>query len=284
MERIVVGIDGSEASSAALRWAARIAEPCNAELVAVHAVETLKGSLSHEQHEAVLTDAARLLEHWWCAPVRDTVPKLRTELVEGHPAAALLRVVEDEFADMAVVGTRGTGGFAGLHLGSAAHYLAHHTTRPLAIVPRASSERPVSAIIVGIDGSAGSAAATGWTADLAATIHARVIAVHAFEPFAEWVPNPDPRGWRHQAMADMHGWTAPLQQRKIDVEIAVVRDVNPVAALAAEAGRHAAGMIVVGARGLGGFPSLRLGRVPIQLVHHAQLPVTLVPVAGFEEA
>ena len=39
MDRIVVGVDGSEGSAEALRWAARLASACGAEVVAVHVID-----------------------------------------------------------------------------------------------------------------------------------------------------------------------------------------------------------------------------------------------------
>ena len=55
-------------------------------------------------------------------------------MLDGPPEV-LLEAAEAEHADLLVVGNRGAGGLAGLHVGSVAHHLAHHTGRPLAIVP-----------------------------------------------------------------------------------------------------------------------------------------------------
>lgn len=54
-------------------------------------------------------------------------------------------------------------------------------------------------------------------------------------------------------------------------------DVHPVAALAAVTRARQAGFVVVGTRGLGGFTGLRLGRVPLQLLHQVTVPVVMVP-------
>jgi nucleotide-binding universal stress UspA family protein len=198
-------------------------------------------------------------------------------VTDGEPVGALLSVADRQRADLLVVGTRGAGGFAGLHLGSVAHHLAHHTTRPLGIIPLQGAELPPDTIVLGVDGSAGSDAAVRWTAALAPAIGARVVAVHATEPFLEWLPESDRRGWRQKAAVEAGRWVNPIRHAGGEVQIVIARNVHPVAAVASVAREHDAGLAVVGTRGLGGFTGLRLGRVPIQLVHHLGRPVVMVP-------
>ena len=52
---------------------------------------------------------------------------------------------------------------------------------------------------------------------------------------------------------------------------------TPVAALSRAVEAHRGSVAVVGTRGQGGFAGLRLGRVPLQLLHHAAVPVVIVP-------
>jgi nucleotide-binding universal stress UspA family protein len=63
----------------------------------------------------------------------------------------------------------------------------------------------------------------------------------------------------------------------VPCEVVIDRDIHPVAALARHLTAVPAGLAVVGARGLGGFIGLRLGHVPLQLLHHAAAAVTVVP-------
>ncbi len=70
---------------------------------------------------------------------------------------------------------------------------------------------------------------------------------------------------------------APLRQAGVSVRTRIIDDTHPVAALAGVVEVEGARLAVVGTRGSGGFLGLRLGRVPIQMVHHTQMPVVLVP-------
>jgi nucleotide-binding universal stress UspA family protein len=176
-----------------------------------------------------------------------------------------------------VVGNRGAGGFASLHLGSVAHHLARHTTRPLAIVPEPTAAPHPDTIVVGVDGSAGSTAAISWCARVAPALGARVVAVLAFEPFIEWVPDDDPKSWRRTAEWEVARWIEPLRDVGTPVEVVVAEGLHPVTAIADTATARAAQLIIVGTHGLGGFTKMRLGGVAVQLVHHAGLPVVLVP-------
>jgi nucleotide-binding universal stress UspA family protein len=145
---IVVGVDGSEASKEALRWAAAEARLRGARLRVVHAwtvplsiaapepsvlghpmlpgpsVEEVRAALA-ERAERVLDDAVAGLEGVEVEP----------ELVEGTPAHALVRAAEG--ADLVVVGSRGLGGFKGLLLGSVSQQCTHHAPCPVVIVPPA---------------------------------------------------------------------------------------------------------------------------------------------------
>ncbi len=139
---IVVAVDGSESSARAVRWAAEHASGVGASVVAVHALEepvyavppmvaVSMGPLPPE----VRAEIHATLERDWCAPLAEAGVEFRAVLVDGPPAAAIIRLAESEEADLVVVGSRGRGGFSELLLGSVSHQLAHHVGRPLVIVP-----------------------------------------------------------------------------------------------------------------------------------------------------
>ncbi len=274
-----MGVDGSESAAAALGWAGRLAHAVGAEVVIATVVEPHGADTEPEPFADLLRRVHEHLDGDWAAPIRASGAAYRTLVLTGPPTT-LLHAAAQEGADLIVVGTRGHGGFADLHIGSLAHHLVHTTDRPLAIVPTAGANAPVDRLVVGVDGSKGSAVAVAWCADVASVGGTDVLAVHAFEPFAEWVPESDQRGWRRTAGREMDEWVASLRAAGAAVRTRIIQDVHPVAALAVAAAEDAAGMIVVGTRGADGALGFRLGRVPLQLVHHSHLPVILVPPAN----
>lgn len=143
--RIVVGVDGSAGSAAAVRWCASFASALDAEVVAVHAVDfplypVPPLAFTPPPPDAEWRTALReTLDDKWCAPLREAGVRYRAVVVEGAPAIAALDSVTAEEAELLVVGRRGHGGFAGLVLGSVADYVAHHATVPVVIVPASSS-------------------------------------------------------------------------------------------------------------------------------------------------
>jgi len=132
--RIVVGVDGSDPSKLALRWAARIAAAEDARIEAVMAwqLPTLAyrsiGPIVDMQDtmEKALTDAVNDVY----GQQRPNDMMLRT--VQGGGASVLLDASRD--ALMVVVGSRGRGGFAGLLLGSVSAKVAEHAECPVLVV------------------------------------------------------------------------------------------------------------------------------------------------------
>ncbi len=142
MGTIVVGVDGSEGSWDALRWALDEARLRQATLRAVHAwtfpslsgvpgfAPAIDADLLHELREA----GEGILEHALSEAGAEAAGFLvERVVVEGSAARVLVEAAVD--ADLLVVGTRGHGGFRGLLLGSVSQQCAHHARCPVVIVP-----------------------------------------------------------------------------------------------------------------------------------------------------
>lgn len=271
--RVLVGLDGSTASLGALHWARRLASAAGADITAVHAFMPPPAERPSAEFDRLRDDAERRLIGW--SATAGLAAPVSSVLVDGEPEELLSFAAKS--ADLVVVGTRGAGGFAHLHLGSVAHHLAHRTPVPLAIVPSSAAGDGVDRMVVGVDGSDGSAAAVTFCATLAPLLGTKVVAVYAFEPLAEWLPEKDPRSWYRTAEGDVRRWVAPIVSAGVPVQVDVRRDIHPVGALQVAIEAEPNTLAVVGARGLGGFAGLRLGRVPIQLVHHTEAVVVMVP-------
>jgi nucleotide-binding universal stress UspA family protein len=141
MSRIVVGIDGSPGSTAALAWAldeARAHAPST--VVALMAWELPFMAIPPEGAwtESINWDAARreaeLLLAETVGGADTTGVEVESRLVEGAAAHALLE--EAKGADLLVVGRRGRGGFLALLLGSVSTQIAQHAPCPVVIVPQ----------------------------------------------------------------------------------------------------------------------------------------------------
>jgi nucleotide-binding universal stress UspA family protein len=137
--RVVVGVDGSEASLQALTWAAHQAEITGAQLEAVVAWEpvALPYGWSMDGIPAVTDDfnPAEIAERIAADSVKrvlgDAASSVKTTVVEGHPATALVEASTD--ADLLVVGSSGHGAFVGMLLGSVSAHCAQKAHCPVVI-------------------------------------------------------------------------------------------------------------------------------------------------------
>lgn len=137
LQRIVVGVDGSENSRRALEWAIDLGSQFSAMVIAVHAVGLLsrvdKGpAVPSHSH---LSEVHRLFSEDWCQPLTASGLEQKLLCLDGPPAPVLLGAADDESADLIVVGSRGVGGFAELLLGSTSHHVVEHSTRPVLVIP-----------------------------------------------------------------------------------------------------------------------------------------------------
>jgi nucleotide-binding universal stress UspA family protein len=137
-QRIVVGVDGSEGSKNALRWAARLAEATGATIDAIAAWDptTIYG-WSALSVLPVLDSPQQDIERSLNETVdevfgTDRPDGMRLKVLEGPAARTLLTVSEG--ALMLVVGSRGRGGFTGMLLGSVSAKVAEHATCPVLVV------------------------------------------------------------------------------------------------------------------------------------------------------
>jgi nucleotide-binding universal stress UspA family protein len=142
MSGIIVGIDGSAHSQQALEWAVREAAvrqvPLTVVIVFRTPVSFWGGPVSYQQADATDVGKARGEAQEAIAKalaaVGGTRPvEVRVDAQAGLPAEVLIGASVD--ADMLVVGSRGTGGFSRLLLGSVSTQVAHHAHCPVVIIP-----------------------------------------------------------------------------------------------------------------------------------------------------
>jgi nucleotide-binding universal stress UspA family protein len=283
---VVAGVDGSECGLQAVRWAAAEAlrRQLPVRLVAAHAWPS--GGLVGDpglgvDYRAVLRDVVLGHLATAAADARQVAPELDIEQVEvtGYPVPVLLG--ESAHAEIVVLGDRGLGGFTGLLIGSVAVEVTAHASCPVIVVrgsePDRTGPRP-EPVVVGVDGSPTSEAATAFAFEAASLRRVPLVAVHVWRdvlvdatmaPLLDWnVIDADEREVLAERLA---GWTEKYPD--VPVRRLVARD-RPARALVEESGR--AQLVVVGSRGRGGFHGLLLGSVSQALLHNAHCPVAVV--------
>jgi nucleotide-binding universal stress UspA family protein len=270
---VLAGYDGSPGSGHALSWAARDARSRGIVLTVCHAWAPGSAALSSEAAavglarrggERVIADGLR--------HAKDLMGpgEVRRLLISGHAAAVLCERSHD--ADMVVVGSRGSGGIAGMLLGSVSWQVAAHAHCPVVVVRghwRLAGGYAPGAVVVGTDGSAASDAALGFGFEEAALRGAPLLAVSAL------ADAPGCLGGDLKLQEDVE--QAITRHEKEYPEVAVLRQVAQGGARAALlAAAHDAQLLVVGSRGRGGIKGMLLGSVSQAVLHHAPCPVAVV--------
>jgi nucleotide-binding universal stress UspA family protein len=275
MKHILVGADGSAGAAHAMRWASQLASGQGAEVVVMTGFQPVDSELRPGRLETLLARQERELASWSEAAQLGDVP-VRTIVEHGEPGPAMLAVADREAADLIVVGRAGTSAGPGLlHFGSMAEWLAHHVDRPVAIVGD-DAGLTTRNVLVAVDGSDGSRAAVAWVRDLGTSVDVRVVAASVKQPLIELTPD-DQRLELERRIRD--DYAAELAAADIELEAVALQGTDVADALLQAAREHQSDVVVVGARGLGGFTGLRIGGVALRTLHQADRPVVLVPPA-----
>jgi len=135
-QKILVAVDGSQQSDAALAVAVDMARRYGGSLCLLHAFAHVSDLLGMPQYEHLLEARSALgqlvLDN---AQARvGNVVAVGTQLIEGPPAPAILRVAAEDGCDLIVMGSRGHGQLAGLLLGSVSSAVAQRAECPVLIV------------------------------------------------------------------------------------------------------------------------------------------------------
>lgn len=267
---VFVGVDGSEASAAALRFGVRLAEKSGARIVAVHAFTRPDTVLTRKDYLEFLSDRQEFVEREWVRPVIGDA-EASIEVHQGDPRD-ISYLAQEAHAGVLVLGRTGSDGGPGfLHLGSVVEHAAHHSVLPLAVIP-AGAEASLARIVIGVDGSSKSAAAIAWCNEAGLTQGADIAAV--------LVDNSRSSASAHDTLDDeneLAEWTSSLTRAGASVRHIVRHSKHPADGFLAAAAECNASLLVLGTRGRGGFLGLRIGGVALKILHHTTLPLLLIP-------
>ncbi len=215
--KVVVGYNGSDSSSEAVRWAASQAMVRHVPLRIVSCFElpvgvaeaslgwgvgTAYDAIRDAAAESLATIAATLREQFPSVAFTSDVPP-------GPAATALLAGVSED--DLVVVGSSSHHGAAAFWLGTTPRQLVHNSPAPVAVVRGpASSGRP-DRVVVGVDGSVAADLAVEWAADEADRHRVELVLVH---------------GWAYPYSLASSDSTRAREITQVDADTTLVRAVN----------------------------------------------------------
>ncbi|WP_281154849.1 universal stress protein [Streptomyces sp. HYC2] len=294
---VIVGVDGSAESLAAVEWAAREAVRRDRPLRMVHARNWTRRQTESEPANAAQRQLARRTLRQAEEHIRGSVPDVRLtdEQVEGPATAALLKATEQ--AELLVLGSRGLSGFTGVLVGSVAQGVVAMAPRPVVLV-RAGEEAedehfpaddgsPSTGtgfrdVVLGIDLADACDEVIEFAFEAARLRHARLRVVYAWQPPSAISLGPGDIGlindpaqaeeWRDFLSALLRVWRDKYRDTEV-LETVVEGKASTVLVRTASA----ASLLVVGRR-LSERPTVpRIGPVTHAAVHHVRCPLAVVP-------
>ncbi|HZN17159.1 MAG TPA: universal stress protein [Micromonosporaceae bacterium] len=269
---VVVGVDGSESSRQALRWAVEEARRSGGQVHVVVAYEDRAGAgllstagapqLTGAQAVAVIDQAVTEVKAG--APgvgvVGTTVP--------GAATAALLNAAEK--ARLVVVGHRGRGGFANLPLGSVSLRIATHAPCPVAVVR--GEARPTDPVVMAVNGSRSATLVIPQGFAQAAARGCGLVAARVY-------PRMKARHDREERRAELVGSVAPWRRHYPQVAVEYVLLQGSATGYLTHLS-YRAQLMVLGSRGSHGFTGLLLGSTTQHLIYNAGCPVLIARQQG----
>ncbi len=292
---IVVGVDGSAPSNAAVAWAAHDAAIRKIPLTLVHVTAPAAAAMSagvaapsliampviddyirwqQENAEQVIEDAHKI-----AAATDPGGLEVQTKILSRSPTPALLELSTD--AELLVAGCRGQGAVDRTLLGSVSSGLVHHAHCPVAIIHDEEIPSAQAPVLVGVDGSPTSERATEFAFDEASRRGVELVALHAWSdmpilgfPSINWSPaeTENIKSAEKEVLAERLAGFAE-RYPNVSVRRVVVAD-RPSYQLLKHA--ESAQLVVVGSHGRGGFAGMLLGSVANAVVNSACVPVVVV--------
>ncbi|WP_306324724.1 universal stress protein [Streptomyces venezuelae] len=283
--QVTVGLDGSDESLAAARWAAREAVLREVPLRLLHVDEwpnapeiPLSYARTHTGHaESLLRDTAE--------EARKEHPDLEVLAERAHGRAAEILTAAAGEADLTVLGSRGLGGVLGFVVGSVSLAVVGAARQPVALV-RAESERRTpsrAGIVVGVDIHHPCEPLLGFAFTEAARTGLPLRLLHSWTlpasyGYASMVDPGIGEELGDHLLGGLDDLVEPWQKRYAGVKVTTEAVVGSPAYQLVDASQHA-DLVIVGRRNRKMPVGARLGHVAHAVIHHSPAPVAVVSLA-----
>ena len=270
---VIVGVDASEGSLRAVRWAAQEAARRGTDLQLFHACVVDPASDGPHAESELLLDHVYRRTHHAAKIARAAAPGVEVETLVRLGLAIDLLLAESVHAPLIVLGSHGLGGLRGALIGSVALRVAAAAKCPVVVFRGQVDVR--GPVVVGVDSSPASEDALHFAVDAAAARGVPLVVAHASY---RRVPSIEPAFADQQAEDQRElgelvaGWAR--KQPELEITTRVVKDHEPSHALMSVT--PDAQLIVVGSRGRGPVAGGLLGSTGNDLLAHATCPVAVV--------
>lgn len=277
---IVVGINGSAGSEAALTWALERAARDKLPVIVIHAVDDRWMSPDFQYHELIRQSGMELLQKAQ-ASASEQAPDVKVDIQLRHGSGgSVLREVSKE-ASMVVVGEHDKHWMDGGPMTDRALQIVSASEIPAAVIPLKRGGD--HGVVVGVDGSEESLQAVSLAAAEADRGGDELTVVLAFRRPARWVENQLPNSGLAETILEedrvvLAESVAGLGDKYPDLVVhqRLETDTEPAKALV-EAAKDAR-LLVVGSRGRGGFSRMLLGSTAHAVLLNVPCPTIVTRV------
>jgi nucleotide-binding universal stress UspA family protein len=298
--KVLIGVDGSPGGFAAVRLAGTLLDPQQDQVCLFYAPPELR--LGSETHPQVLQRARDAMAAAVFDEARSRLPdglrdRVGTLVGQQRPARGLIVAAEEQRSDLIVVGARGVSGLSELLLGSVSKAVVHAARVPVLVVrePAAGRIDMGPRVVLAYDGSDASRQAAAAVGRYAWPRTSQCTLLSVIEPMfvgqvPEWIKaaarDPEIESMR-QHWAQEHDAERAARRREMEALAAALPEALRNAELVVAEGTAAeeicrvlqerqADLLVVGARGLGGWERLLVGSTTDRLLGEAPCSVLVV--------
>ena len=269
-DHVLVATDGSEFSAGALQVATRFAKRNNAELTTMSMVmiDLESEGMAAEVIKPAEAGARQILAAAQ-ATARADGYDTRTELRQGvNPHKEIVRLADDQHADLIVMGRRGRRGLARMMVGDSTRKVIGYADCSVLVVPRAAGIWR-RRILVATDGSRYGERAAEAAGQVAKIFGLPITVVSVLRPKFDDVR-------RAEARLEVDRVKDALAREGIEVDSTILDDADPAGAIVELARQRGDDLIVMGSHGRTGLGRLLLGSVAEQVIGQATCPVLVV--------